>query len=84
VTPKLLGSQVNINATTSTIALVAWGELWGGFGLILAIPLTAVIKILFEHSNYFWLQWIAGLMSEDMDTALKVPTLRKNPKDAKA
>lgn len=84
ITPKLLGSQVNINATTSTIALVAWGELWGGVGLILAIPLTAVIKILFEHSNYFWLQWIASLMSEDLDTALKVPTLRKIPKDAKA
>lgn len=83
VTPKLLGAQVNINATTSTIALVAWGELWGSVGLILAIPLTALIKILFEHSEYFWLQWIAGLMSEDMDTALKVPTLRKIPRDPK-
>lgn len=66
VTPKILGSQVNINATTSTIALVAWGELWGGFGLILAIPLTALIKILFENSNFFWLQWIAGLMSAEV------------------
>ncbi len=67
VTPKLLGSQVNINATTSTIALVAWGELWGGVGLILAIPLTAMIKIIFEHSHFFWLQWIAGLMSNDVE-----------------
>jgi predicted PurR-regulated permease PerM len=71
VTPKILGSQVNINATTSTIALVAWGELWGGVGLILAIPLTSLIKIMFEHSNFFWLQWIAGLMSEDVDHALE-------------
>jgi predicted PurR-regulated permease PerM len=72
VTPKLLGSQVNINATTSTIALVAWGELWGGVGLILAIPLTSTIKILFEHSNFFWLQWLAGMMSDDVETVLKV------------
>ncbi|MBC7466156.1 MAG: AI-2E family transporter [Bdellovibrio sp.] len=72
VTPKLLGSQVNINATTSTIALVAWGELWGGVGLILAIPMTSLIKILFEHSQFFWLQWIAGLMSDDVETVLKV------------
>lgn len=72
VTPKLLGSQVNINATTSTIALVAWGELWGGVGLILAIPLTSMIKILFEHSSFFWLQWIAGLMSDDVEGVLKV------------
>jgi predicted PurR-regulated permease PerM len=72
VTPKLLGSQVNINATTSTIALVVWGELWGGVGLILAIPLTSMIKILFEHSNFFWLQWFAGLMSDDVEGVLKV------------
>ncbi|MBC7428688.1 MAG: AI-2E family transporter, partial [Bacteriovorax sp.] len=71
VTPKILGSQVNINATTSTIALIIWGELWGGVGLILAIPITSVIKILFENSNYFWPQWIAGLMSADIDEALK-------------
>ncbi len=77
VTPKLLGSRVNINATTSTIALVVWGELWGGVGLLLAIPITAVIKILFENSSFFWLHWIAGLMSEDIDGALKVPSLRK-------
>lgn len=77
VTPKLLGSTVNINATTSTIALVAWGELWGAVGLILAIPITSVIKIFFEHSNSYWLKWIAGLMSEDADTALRSPTLTK-------
>jgi predicted PurR-regulated permease PerM len=71
ITPKILGSRVNINATASTIALVAWGELWGGLGLVLAIPLTAVLKILFEHSSQFWLQWIAALMSDDIDSALK-------------
>lgn len=77
VTPKILGSKVNINATTSTIALVAWGKLWGSIGLILAIPITSLIKILFEHSSYFWLQWIAGLMSEDVDLSLKIPILSK-------
>lgn len=77
VTPKILGSRVNINATTSTIALVVWGELWGGIGLLLAIPLTAIVKILFEHSSFFWLHWIAGLMSEDIDGALRVPSQRK-------
>ncbi len=71
ITPKLLGSQLNINATTSTIALVAWGELWGGLGLILAIPLTSLIKIAFEHSSFFWLEWLATLMSDKADLAKK-------------
>lgn len=65
VTPKILGSKLDLNATTSTIALVAWGELWGGLGLLLAIPITAVIKILFEHSGSDYLRWVAMLMSED-------------------
>ena len=73
ITPKILGSQVNINATTSTIALIIWGELLGGIGLILAIPITSVIKILFESSNFFWLQWMAGIMSEDIDVEFKLP-----------
>jgi hypothetical protein len=36
-----------------------------------------VIKIFFEHSGYHWLHWIAALMSEDADTALRAPTLTK-------
>lgn len=78
VTPKILGSQLNINATTSTIALVAWGELWGGIGLILAIPLTSLIKIIFEHSSHYWLQWLAALMSADIDSALQRSRFRKS------
>ena len=71
MTPKVLGSKVDINATTSTIALIAWGELWGGLGLILAIPVTAAIKILFEYSSSEWLRWFAALMSENVDKALE-------------
>jgi predicted PurR-regulated permease PerM len=80
VTPKILGSRLNINATTSTIALVGWGSLWGGLGLILAIPLTSLIKILFEHSSFFWLRWGAELMSGDVDQPIKAFILRKRSK----
>ena len=78
VTPKVLGSKVDINATTSTIALIAWGELWGGPGLILAIPVTAAIKIAFEYSGSRSLTWLAALMSEDVDRALKTKTELKS------
>lgn len=65
VTPKLLGSKVDLNATTATIALVAWGGLWGAIGFLIAIPVTAIIKILCQHSNHEVFQWCAGLMSEN-------------------
>jgi len=31
------------------LALLVWGGLWGAMGLILAIPLTAAMKIVFDH-----------------------------------
>jgi predicted PurR-regulated permease PerM len=30
-------------------ALMFWGWLWGAWGLILAIPITAAMKIIFDH-----------------------------------
>jgi predicted PurR-regulated permease PerM len=65
VTPKILGAKLNLNATFSTIALIGFGELWGPIGLIIAIPLTALIKILLEHSENNSFQALASMMSED-------------------
>ena len=64
VTPKVLGQRLNVNATTSTLALVIFGELLGGVGLLLAIPLVATVKIIFETSDMWWLRWIASIMDE--------------------
>ena len=29
--------------------LLFWGSLWGPWGLILALPITAMMKIVFDH-----------------------------------
>ncbi len=47
--PKFLGSRLQLNPLAVTIALLFWGWLWGGMGLILAIPITAGFKIIFDH-----------------------------------
>ena len=65
ITPKLLGAKLDINATFSTIALIGFGELWGPIGLLLAIPVTALLKILLQHSSLSAFRSIAALMSED-------------------
>jgi predicted PurR-regulated permease PerM len=44
LTPKLVGRRVKLNALTVTIAMMFWGWLWGGIGLVLAVPLTAALK----------------------------------------
>lgn len=47
--PKFIGNRLQLNPVTVTISLLFWGWLWGGMGLVLAIPLTATIKIVCDH-----------------------------------
>lgn len=47
--PKIVGSRVQLNPLAVTLALLVWGWLWGAMGLILAVPITAAMKIIFDH-----------------------------------
>jgi len=47
--PKLIGKRLKLNPLVVTIALLVWGWLWGAMGLILAIPITGAMKIIFDH-----------------------------------
>jgi len=47
--PALVGWRVRLNAVALTVALLFWGWIWGPMGLILAIPVTAVIKVICDH-----------------------------------
>ncbi len=47
--PALVGRQVRVNALALTISLLFWGWLWGGVGLLLAIPITATLKVICDH-----------------------------------
>ena len=47
--PKLLGGRLRLNPLAVTIALLLWAWLWGALGLLLAIPITAGMKIVFDH-----------------------------------
>lgn len=49
LTPKLVGGGVRLNATASTAALLFFGWLWGGMGLVLGIPIVAVLKCIFDN-----------------------------------
>ena len=47
--PLILGPQVKINPLFTIIALVIGELIWGIPGIILAIPITAIVKILCDH-----------------------------------
>ena len=47
--PKFLGNRLRLNPLAVTLALLFWGWIWGAMGLILAIPMTAAMKVVFDH-----------------------------------
>jgi predicted PurR-regulated permease PerM len=47
--PKFLGKRLRLNPLAVSLALLLWVWLWGGLGLLLAIPITAATKIVFDH-----------------------------------
>jgi predicted PurR-regulated permease PerM len=49
--PKILGKRLQLNPLAVTMALLVWAWLWGAIGLLLAIPITAAMKIIFDHIN---------------------------------
>jgi predicted PurR-regulated permease PerM len=49
ITPKIVGSKVNINPLFSILALLFFGSLWGIGGVILALPIISIIRIVFLH-----------------------------------
>jgi predicted PurR-regulated permease PerM len=51
IAPQLVGRQVHLNAVAITIALLFWGWVWGGMGLILGIPITAALRVICDHTE---------------------------------
>jgi len=63
VMPYVLGRSLDLNGTTVLIACLFWGFVWGLMGLILAVPITVSMKVVFQ--NVPGLNRWAELMSHD-------------------
>jgi predicted PurR-regulated permease PerM len=49
IIPKIVASKVKINALISVIVVLIGAALWGIPGMFLSIPLTAIVKVIFDH-----------------------------------
>ncbi|MGM0576722.1 MAG: AI-2E family transporter [Myxococcota bacterium] len=48
IEPRLMGRSLHLSPLVILISLLFWGWFWGVLGVVLAVPLTAVIKIACE------------------------------------
>lgn len=53
ITPKITGTKVSLNSFASILAIVLFSMLWGISGTILALPVAASLKVIFDHSEKF-------------------------------
>ena len=49
VDPKLMGKTLDLHPVALLLALIVWGTIWGVVGMLLAAPITAILKIVFER-----------------------------------
>ncbi|RLE07148.1 MAG: hypothetical protein DRJ06_06445 [Candidatus Aminicenantes bacterium] len=62
VEPRLMGEGLGLSPLVVILSLFFWGWLWGIPGMILAVPITAIIKIV--CSNIPSLHFLAVVMSK--------------------
>jgi predicted PurR-regulated permease PerM len=48
LTPRIQGQAVRVHPILVFLAVIAAGELWGITGVIFAVPLVAVFRVLFD------------------------------------
>ncbi len=49
--PRVVGHKVKMNALVTIISVLIGGVIWGVAGMFLSIPVSATLKIVFEHVN---------------------------------
>lgn len=63
IEPMLVGRRFGISTLVVVISVIFWGWLWGALGMLLAVPLTMVLKVILESSDEF--RWIGVAISSE-------------------
>ncbi|WP_194768415.1 AI-2E family transporter [Tamlana sp. I1] len=69
ITPKITGSKVNMNAFAAIVSLIIFSMLWGISGMIVALPIMASLKIIFDYTPGY--QAYGFLLGEPVDQHLQ-------------
>lgn len=48
ITPNIVGNKVSLNPFVVILALFVGGMVWGAIGMVLAIPIVAMLKVIFD------------------------------------
>ena len=63
--PMILGKRLNLNPLLILLSVLVWGYIWGIVGMLLSVPLTAIIKIIISNSTSPNMEFFEHLMSQE-------------------
>lgn len=63
VEPMLMGRRFGLSTLVVLTSVIFWGWLWGPIGMLLAVPLTMMVKVLLDNSDEF--RWIAVAVGKE-------------------
>ena len=69
--PKFMGNELQLHPVTVLLALAFWGLLWGVVGALLAVPVTAVLRIVLIQ--FETLQPIGNLLAGELPGFRRIP-----------
>jgi len=61
--PLLFGQTLKLHPVVVLLSLLLWGSLWGVTGMVLAVPLTAVMRIRCAATPHPMPQYVAALLA---------------------
>jgi AI-2 transport protein TqsA len=73
--PRIMGKTLNLSPLLLLVSIIFWGWVWGPMGMILAVPITSSLAIIFE--NIPALRPLAILMSSEPADVKRLPHFRQ-------
>jgi predicted PurR-regulated permease PerM len=73
IVPKIVGNKVRINALATMVGVIIGGAVSGIAGMVLSIPLIAIIKVIFDHIEPLKpLGFLLGNTTNDKDKSIPI------------
>lgn len=62
--PMFMGRRFGLSTLVVVLSVMFWGWLWGPIGMLLAVPLTMMVKVVLDNSEEF--RWVAVAIGQEV------------------
>ncbi|MDO5687064.1 MAG: AI-2E family transporter [Neisseria sp.] len=77
ITPRIIGERIGLSPLAVIFALMAFGQLMGFVGMLLALPMAAICVVLFREGMEAY--FASNLYRDNQENSCKIPTAQHTP-----